>query len=56
LSTEEIKKTGIQDIDELLTEFHNLRLLREQFQKEIDNALKFTPVIPYTIEPCAMVD
>jgi hypothetical protein len=39
MTTEEIKKTGFQDIDELLTDFHNLRLLSEQLQKEIDNAL-----------------
>lgn len=44
--TDEIKKTGYQDIDELLTDIHNLRLKSEQLQKEIDKALKFKPVIP----------
>lgn len=37
------KKTGYQDIDEILIDVHELILEGEQLQKEIAEALKFQP-------------
>lgn len=45
---ESIKKTGYSDIDELLTDTHNLLQDVELIQKEIAEALKFKPVDPFS--------
>lgn len=46
---EAVKKTGYQDIDELLIDTHNLLKESDQLQKDIETALRFKPVNPNSI-------
>lgn len=41
-----IKKTGYQDIDEILIDVNELLLESDQLQKEIAEAIKFKPKNP----------
>jgi hypothetical protein len=45
-----VPKTGYKDIDKILDDLNNLRLQSEKLQKEINNALKFKPVVPKSIK------
>ncbi|RWR11905.1 hypothetical protein [Siminovitchia fortis] len=43
-----VKKTGYQDIDKILMEANKLLQEGDQLEKEIAQAVKFKPRIPYS--------
>ncbi|WP_019156916.1 hypothetical protein [Robertmurraya massiliosenegalensis] len=42
-----VKKTGYEDIDNLLIQTHTLLAEGERLNKDIDNTLKYKPVSPF---------